>query len=545
VLRSIDGLTTERAGLDELRDQSSVYDDLHVEARRVLDRNPEPRNLRDVTVALESMGYTATGAEALGFDSVFDLATAVYELTYLYYVPQVHAVPEPMGAWRRFTDDYLAGSWYGVPWIMSVIVLFFGRVALWSSLDSTPQSEAMVSMAFFLAAVLAGGCSQMIGRKGTFYLLQKNYPLVRWTVTRFVVYSGSLAALVIALAYTFYVVPYYGLHLGELFAEYAAAIFIFLLSAAPLYMLRRFYTLALATGLALAVTLVTARLITTDSPGFRHAQLLGIAVVAGAMVVIVASCLAMRSETGPGGSDPDDVIKPPELRVILWYTAPYAVYGMAYFVMILVSPMIVGFAYGHSLGVDQYVYPSTFEGSVDLALLDLVVLLGLVYASIERFGRRLRPLLENQALNSWRQARATLRREWVVAVSVLAAASGLVAWLLPKILLALLPAGLTASVRTPGGLSVLEVASFGFAVVPIGMLCSQYLFFLSKPRWAVGGAVAGACTTTVVTVLLVHSGSLTNASWGLLAGSTVYALITGLASFRVLSAGEESFYGSF
>jgi O-antigen/teichoic acid export membrane protein len=100
-------------------------------------------------------------------------------------------------------------------------------------------------------------------------------------------------------------------------------------------------------------------------------------------------------------------------------------------------------------------------------------------------------------------------------------------------------------VRTPGGLSVLEVASFGFAVVPIGMLCSQYLFFLSKPRWAVGGAVAGACTTTVVTVLLVHSGSLTNASWGLLAGSTVYALITGLASFRVLSAGEESFYGSF
>ena len=545
MLRSIDGLTTERAGLDELRDQSSVYDDLHVEARRVLDRNPEPRNLRDVTVALESMGYTATGAEALGFDSVFDLATAVYELTYLYYVPQVHAVPEPMGAWRRFTDDYLAGSWYGVPWIMSVIVLFFGRVALWSSLDSTPQSEAMVSMAFFLAAVLAGGCSQMIGRKGTFYLLQKNYPLVRWTVTRFVVYSGSLAALVIALAYTFYVVPYYGLHLGELFAEYAAAIFIFLLSAAPLYMLRRFYTLALATALALAVTLVTARLITTDSPGFRHAQLLGIAVVAGAMVVIVASCLAMRSETGPGGSDPDDVIKPPELRVILWYTAPYAVYGMAYFVMILVSPMIVGFAYGHSLGVDQYVYPSTFEGSVDLALLDLVVLLGLVYASIERFGRRLRPLLENQALNSWRQARATLRREWVVAVSVLAAASGLVAWLLPKILLALLPAGLTASVRTPGGLSVLEVASFGFAVVPIGMLCSQYLFFLSKPRWAVGGAVAGACTSTVVTVLLVHSGSLTNASWGLLAGSTVYALITGLASFRVLSAGEESFYGSF
>ncbi len=545
MLRSINGLTAETGGLDELREESGVYDDLHVEARRVLDRNPEPRNLRDVTVALESMGYTATGAEALGFDSVFDLATAVYELTYLYYVPQVHEPPERTGAWRRFADDYLAGSWYGVPWIMSVVVLFFGRVALWSSLDSTPQTEAMVSLAFFLAAVLAGGCSQMIGRKGTFYLLQKNYPLVRWTVARFMLYSCSLAALVIALAYTFYVVPYYGLHLGELFVEFAVAIFIFLLSAAPLYMLRRFYTLALATGLALVVTLATAHLFTTSSSGFRHAQLLGIAVGSGAMVVIAASYLTMRTETRPGDEDSIAVVKPPELRVVLWHTVPYAVYGMAYFVMILVGPMIVGFAYGHSLGVDQYVYPSTFEGSVDLALLELVVLLGLVYALIERFGRRLRPLLENQTLDCWRQARTTLRREWLTAVSVLTVVSGLVAWLLPSILLALLPSGLTASVRTPGGLSVLEVASFGFAVVPIGMLCSQYLFFLSRPRAAVTGAVAGAGTSAVVTVLLVRGGDLAIASWGLLAGSLVYALITGVASYRVLSAGEESFYGSF
>jgi hypothetical protein len=531
--------------LDELRQQSTVYDDLHVEARRVLDRNPEPRNLRDVAVALESMGYTSTGAEALGFDSVFDLATAVYELTYLYYVPHVQDVPERRRTWRQFADDYLAGSWYGVPWIMSVVVLFFGRVALWSSLDATPQAAAMVSMAFFLSAVLAGGCSQMIGRKGTFYLLQKNYPLVRWTVSRFLIYSLALAALSIALVYSFYIVPFYGLHLGELFLEFAVAIFAFLLSAAPLYMLRRFYTLALATGLALVVTLAAARLFTGSSPGFRHAQLLGLAVGSGAMVVIAASYLAMRTETSAESGDSVAIVKPPELRVVLWHTAPYALYGMAYFVMILVGPLIAGFAYGHSLGVDQYVYPSTYEGSVDLALLELVVLLGLVYASIERFGRRLRPLLDSQTLDCWRQARAALRREWAVSVSVLAVVSGLVAWILPSILLRLLPATLTAAVRTPGGLTALEVASFGFAMVPVGMLCSQYLFFLSRPRAPVTGAVAGACTSAAVTALMVRGGDLTLGSWGLLAGSTVYALITGLASYRALSAGEESFYGSF
>ena len=417
--------------LDELRRHSKVYDDLHVEARRVLDRNPEPRNLRDVAVALESMGYTTTGAQALGFESVFDLATAVYELTYLYYVPPVTWPPSagapgsssPTTTWpARGTAS--RGS-------CRCVVLFFGRVALWSSLDATPQAAAMVSLAFFLRAVLAGGCSQMIGRKGTFYLLQKNYPLVRWTVSRFLVYSVAAASLAIALAYTFYIVPYYGLRLGEIFVEFAVAIFVFLLSAAPLYMLRRFYTLALATGLALVVTLATAHLFSGSTPGFRHAQLLGLAVGSGAMVVIAASYLAMRSETDPGGRDSVTVVKPPELRVVLWYSAPYALYGVAYFVMILIGPLVVGFAYGRSLGVDQYVYPSTYEGSVDLALLELVLLLGLVYASIEHFGRRLRPLLESRNLDCWRQARAALRREWTLAVSVLAAASGLVAWVLP------------------------------------------------------------------------------------------------------------------
>ncbi len=533
------------ATLNELRLEPSVYDDLHVEARRVLDRNPEPRNLRDVTVALESMGYTTSGAEALGFDSVFDLAVAVFDLTYLYYLPRSRPAPDRQRSWRRFVDDYLSGSWYGVPWIMSIVVLFVGRVALWSSLDSTPQVAAMVSLAFFVAAVLSGAASQMLARKGTFYFLQRNFPLVRWTVNRVLVYALATACLVIATLYASYVVPVYGLHLGEVFAEFAVAIFIFLVSAAPLYMLRRFYTLALATGLALVVTLASAHLFTHASTGVRHAQLLGLAVGSGAMVVIAASYLAVRTETGQVASDSLVVVKPPELRVVLWHSAPYALYGLCYFIMILVSSLVVGFAYGHTLGVSQFVYPSAFEGSFDLALLDLVVLLGLVHASIERFGRHLIPLLEHHGLDRWDHARAALRREWATSVSVLVVISVTVAFTLPSILLAVLPAALTAPVRSPGGFSALLVASLGFAMVPIGMLCSQYLFFLGRPKAPVIGAATGAVVSTVATAAFVAGGNLMSGSWGLLAGTTVYTIITCLASYRVLSSGEESFYASF
>ena len=531
--------------LDELRTESSVYDDLHVEARRVLDRNPEPRNLRDVAVALESMGYTTTGARALGFDTVFDLALAVFDLTYLYYVPRTEVVPEAKPTWRRFVDDYLAGSWYGVPWILSIVVLFVGRVALWSSLDATPQVAGIVSLAFVVAAVMAGASSQMLARRGTFYFLQRNYPLVRWVVIRFLIYAVAATVLVIAVLYAFYVVPVYGLPLGQTFAEFAGAIFIFLLSAAPLYMLRRFYTLALATGLALVVTVVGAHLLSGSSNGVRHAQLIGLALGSGAMVIVAASYLAIRTEVDSGLGASLFVVKPPALRVVLWHSAPYGLYGMAYFVMILVGPLVVGFAYGRSLGLDQYVYPSAFQGSVAIALLELVVLLGLVHASVERFGRRLLPLLERHTLERWARTRASLRREWTHSVGLVFVVSSVVAWVLPTVLLHVLPATLTAGVRSPGGLMVLEASAYGFALVPVGMLCSQYLFFLGRPTPAVLAALAGALTATVATAALVHGGALAHGAWGLLAGTSVYALIAGVASYRTLAAGEESFYASF
>ena len=507
--RPVGGRADKRVAgsLEELRAESSVYDDLHVEARRVLDRNPEPRNLRDVAVALESMGYTTTGARALGFDTVFDLALAVFDLTYLYYVPRTEVVPEAKPTWRRFVDDYLAGSWYGVPWILSIVVLFVGRVALWSSLDATPQVAGIVSLAFVVAAVMAGASSQMLARRGTFYFLQRNYPLVRWVVIRFLIYAVATTVLVIAVLYAFYVVPVYGLPLGQTFAEFAGAIFIFLLSAAPLYMLRRFYTLALATGLALVVTVVGAHLLSGSSNGVRHAQLIGLALGSGAMVIVAASYLAIRNEVDSGLGASLFVVKPPALRVVLWHSAPYGLYGMAYFVMILVGPLVVGFAYGGSLGLDQYVYPSAFQGSVAIALLELVVLLGLVHASVERFGRRLLPLLERHTLERWARTRASLRREWTHSVGLVFVVSSVVAWVLPTVLLHVLPATLTAGVRSPGGLMVLEASAYGFALVPVGMLCSQYLFFLGRPTPAVLAALAGALTATVATAALVHGGS--------------------------------------
>jgi len=532
-----------------------LFDDLHVEARRVLERNPEPRNARDVAVALESMGYTKTAARRLGYRSVFDLAAVVFRLAYLYYVPVRSAPEPPRRRWQRLFGDYLTGSWYGVPWIMSVVVLFAGRMALWSSLDTTRQVASIVSLAFFLAAALAGAVSQMLARRGTFYFLQRNMALVRWTLQRVLLYGVATAVLAIAASYAFFVVPTYGLSLSFVYLEFSVVIFAFLVATAPLYMLRRFHVLAAATGIALLVSLGAAKLFGHGDTGVRHAQLLGMAVASGAMVLMVASFVSFRRKTNgaeaeptgaaSGGTVPGDIVAPPELRVVLWHLAPYALYGFAYFALILVDRIVTGFAYGHALGLDQYYYPSTYEGSVDLALLELVVLLGIVHALVERFARQIVPLLERYPLDRWRQVRRELRRYWIHSVLGLAGVAAVAAVFLPTAIVHLLPSFLTVAVRAPGGMDALRVASVGYALVPVGMLSSQYLFFLGRPRAPVLAAVLGACTSLVIAVVLTSGGRLDLGSWGLLAGAGVYALVAGLASWRAISAGEESFYASF
>ena len=524
---------------------SVVYDNLHLEARRVLERNPEPRNARDVAVALESMGHNASSARDLGFDSVFALARKVLDLAYLYWVPRGEIRIEPAPSWTSSLRDFLAGSWYGLPWITSVLALFVARVALWSSLNADPQVATMVSLAFLSAAPLAGACSQALARKGTFYYLQRNFPLVRWVMVRFAWLGTATAAFVVASAYRLYVVPRYGATLGRVYLEFAAAIFAYLLAAAPMYMLRRFATLAVASGLAIGLGVLVAELGAKGPTATVRAGSIALSVGVAACVLAAASLYSVQQVVPVGDRAERHGVKAPELHVVLWQSGPYVIYGVAYFSLILIDRFVVGLAYGDSLGAGRYVYPSTYEGSLDVALLELVLLLGFVHSSMERFARRLEPLLRSVALEHWRQARLTLVKEWRRSVTTLVVAAGLTAAAFPTLILAVLPGSLTGAIRSPGGMTDLYLASAAYAMVPVGMLCSQYLFFLGRPRMPALGAGLGAMTNAVISAVASANGQVASGVWGLLAGVTVYTSTVLLASYAALARGEESFYASF
>ncbi|CAB1127760.1 conserved membrane protein of unknown function [Candidatus Hydrogenisulfobacillus filiaventi] len=521
---------------------------------------PPPRNLLDVAVVLEAEGYVDAVARRLGYANVFRLAEAVEAVLPLYAIPQPLPAPVPDSWVRQATADYLRGLGYSLPWILSVGVLFGFRVALWAAFSTAPRIATVISLAFFTATLAAGAVAQMMARRGLFYLLQRNRPLFRWTLRRFLVDGGAAALLLIALVYRLGVAPRYPRADGLVFLEFALAILAFQLALAPLYMLRRALSLALATAAALAVTVAAVHWLwpltgpaSLAGAALRRAQLLGLAVGTAAALTAAFGRRAVRqAEAGlvgehPLATAPAEQVRPPHWGVVVTLTLPYGLYGAAYFALLFADRLVAGVHYGLRLGRSAYLYPAGYEAATDLALLVLLPLTGLVFLFIEAFGRRFPALARQTPLHRYRGLRRQLARRFAGELLVLTAAGLLTAHLLPGLLLTALPPALTGPLLGPTAAPfrrALAQAALAYGLLPAGLLASQYLFFLGRPRPPLAAAVLGTLVNLGVGAWALGGGDA-HAVRGLLAGSLVFTAGTAAAAWWSLARGEETYYAAF
>lgn len=519
------------------------FDDLHLDARVLLDQHRQPRTINEVAIALEAAGYTPQIVRQRGYRDVFEQAAAVHKYISLYDIADRSQAGQAVSL-RRTARAFASGWWQGVPWVLAFGMLFGGRVALWSSMNADPQVASVISLAFFIAALLAGATSQAFIRKGTFYFLQGNWVLVSWVLRTGTLYAGATAVLVIAVADTWYVLPHYGPRLSLLFLEFSGTIFVFLVASVPLCMLQRFTTLVLAIAAALAVNITMARVLGADASTAQRATRLCLTVLLGSLVVLAVSCWAVW-RPGDRGSGRAGRVRPPETRVVLWELAPFAAYGVAFTGLVLADRLAVGTAYGHAIGLGwSYAYTPTYEGSVDLGLLNLVVLAGLGNACIQVWGWYFTRTLRAFRLADGPRLRSGLRRMWAVLLVCFTVIALAVGFLSPLILRAVLPAVVTASLRQPGGMRTLQIASLGYALVPVGTFCCQQLFTLGRIRAPLAAATCGAVAGIGVAGLVAVAGLIPLASAGLLAGAATYLAVSAWFAGRAHTRGDEAFYGA-
>ncbi|SIS93134.1 hypothetical protein [Alicyclobacillus vulcanalis] len=552
--------------IPDARRADEVTQELHALAYLVVSRQPHPRNPLEVAVHLEDCGYGDEAARAFGFRDVFELAEEVWSRIPLYQTPDELRRPSPLGWFRRALEQYFRGVGYTSPWMLSVLALFITRIALWSSLSASQEVATAVSLAFFVATACAGAVSQVFAVRALFYLGQGNWLLFRWIATRAIVPGSAASALVIALVYRFAIAPTYAPAYGNLFLEYAVAIYLFQIALAPLYMLRRILGLIITTGVALFVTWIAIWTIERTNSGaygvqaVQQAQILGLCIAGAAALIGAYSYAVMRSRRQLRRLLPEEVGDGPHDRptrdqarasvqiprfVPVWRQLwLYAVYGTGYFAMLFVDRVVAGIHFGALQGALHYVYPPTYELTTDLATLELFPMMGFVFYFMTELSDRFLGWLRTYRVTESRGFHRKLCLFFATRVAILAAVGVAIGLVAPDILLKL-PSTLIAPILVagPAYIAALHIAAIVYGILPVGLFASQFLFFWGVRFASAWGVWAGTALGGTVAALAVSRGDA-YAVYGMAAAIGCFVAITLIFGFRTAMRGDFHLYAS-
>ncbi|MGH3321655.1 MAG: hypothetical protein ACRDN9_16070 [Streptosporangiaceae bacterium] len=534
----------------------SIFDfdrDLHVEARSVLTLSPEPQNNFEVAVILETQGYTDEMARSLGSPDIFALAERVFAVLSLYtgdtIADAARPATEPASAApaaSRMPVLILRGLLYSVPWLFALAALLVSRVSFWSTI-TTVQFSSTISLALFVALVLSGGFVQAFARRGTFYALQGNFPLLSW-VTRWTLGVAVLVALLVCGG--LYVLLEWGLRAYTPSATWAflwfgLSITGMLLALAPLYMARAFGAVAVTVG-AGAVFLILAGQYITHGDYINPYTAMRVQLVAIWVVVVLATAadmIVLRRAVVSGADPLAGPVRPPRLSAVARSVGGYAAYGACFFLLIIVDQLVAG-----GLWRGQFVYDGRYELAVGVGLLVLIATLTYVVAVSERFPHVVRAALRRYSVAEVVRLRGHLasfyRRHLAVLLLIgIGAAVTLLA-------LASWSPGFAAIFSTHPSIRAV-IGLFGgaltaYVLLSVGALNSGLLFALARPAAPALGTALGSLVSFVV-------GGLAGWIWqpeagallGLVAGTALFGAVTTHVAWRAFRDFDASYYRAF
>ncbi len=540
---------------DLLLESDDFGADLHAEARSVAARTRQAQDAFEVAVILATLGYDDRRARELGCRDVFHLAERVTTLLPLFAGPPderpvgiVDKVAEPSPGPERMSLGLIVRSvLYSAPWVVAVVALVVSRVSFWSTI-TTQQFSTAISLALFVALVVTGGFMQAFARRGVFYALQHNDPLLRWTLRWTLGLGASALVTVVVVGY---LVLEFGLRAYTPAANWSFLLFgisigVMLLAFSPLYLARAFWEVLAAAGAGGLVAVVGGWSITEgDYLNLYTAQWVQLGALWTAVLVAVLLDVRVLRRLGaaPAGTTTrvdDRHVRAPRLGPVVRAVRGYWAYGTGFFVLIVADQLVAG-----GLWQGVFRYNGRYELAVGTGLLVLIPVLTyataasyLLPATVQRELRRHR-VTERDGVT-----RALMRfycRHLAITLLV-----GLVSG---AVLLAATDWLSTASLVTLGldrVRGLYTCALVAYVLLGVGALNSGLLFSLGLPRVPAIAVWTGAGLSVAVGVSLSWAWEpLPAAVAGLLSGTAVFAAATWLAAHHVFRRFDTSYYRAF
>ena len=492
-------------------------------ARSVSEIQHGINNIADVVVFLEILGYDDKIAADNGFSDLSVLAKYIYPFLDHYEnpndAPNWSYMDDQVPSRRKRISEAIA---IHAPWLGALLILNITGFSLWMATGLAPEVTISFVSGVFFGLFLTEGPLQISSRLFYMYHEQKNIGETRRSVTRSYAVMAAILAISAAMITAYSAATGVPLSLTIITVAAMAAVSVHRASFNILYTLKKMRAILAAYASAFAALIATFYMLPNQvAPDItiRYFTSLGMAFIALSVFATYYHYAAVvKKSQRPrvrGGSAPAFYAPPTttektirsSFRIQLWESLPFALYGAAYFIMLLgdrvlswvFSPHVIVSPSGNLLPM---AFNAEYHVGADVALFVLIpgavvqyVLMAPLY-SLMHNKTRAASVAEIGKLDEFLKE---TYQKMIKLVLVSAVASGAVMSLFGPMLIGYFNG-------TENSLQVLRFASLGNISMSVFTANALFMVFLNKPKLAAYLAMAGAAITISLGVFFGRDG---------------------------------------
>lgn len=506
-----------------------------------------------VAATIESLGVRDIDAKTdYGFDSVFELGEVVFERIKdkidTEKTKEETIEDFKFGGFGRtlklFAKHYSAGMVFSLPMLSQIVAILIFEYALWAWFDFNEAQATAVALGTIISFILTGGFIQTLGRlvskykgEGNYYLASKASLSVMKIAVPFVFVSAAL------ILVTNLILPFFPQQLMLLSMTYMILISLLLLAASILFATEQ-RTMILM-GILFGTVIVIFGM---DFAGFGIyiSQWLGI--IVSTVIMVLYSVLYYRFKIK---TLRQELFKQslPEGEVNYFNTYRYFVYGFCYFTFLFMDRLM---AWSAGPPPPEYIiwFNTPYELGMDWALISLVITIAMLEFSIHSFSLNLIPAQKKAFISRIKSFNRFFRRFYAKQVLLLIFVGGISILLTYYGVLSLrvfeseVPE-IADFFANPMTFRVFWMASIGYLFLIFGLLNSLFFFTLNRPEMVMYAMIGSLFVNFITGFLCSRIFGLEYAVIGLMAGSLVFAVSTGILAKRFFKHLDFFYYSAY
>jgi len=523
------------------------FEDYNIESllNEVMEKTVNPEDYYEIAAILESLGWNDSSAsKSFGVLDIFELSKILWDMinNKVYLQPFMEEKKTSvLNNVVLIIKSFLRGLIFALPMAISVISMLTLRFSLWSYENSSTELATSIAIGTILSFVTIGGFTQVIARRGFYYISQDFYNIAK-RITYYFVRMGYVTtfavAIILILLNTFFgYLPYRMIIV-------AAFYYIFLCSnwliITITYILKREFTFTGLLSFGILIVFILFKILKLNIIVSQIISLFIVSILSFILIIYFFNKDGKKLEKGLAPTLP-------RKSVMIYSLAPYFYYGFLYFSFLFIDRVIAWSTTGDYMPYIIW-FRGDYELGLDFALLMLMIPMGMVEVTVSRLMGK----LEVAQKNSFSDEGTSINKRYlnfyfrnIILVSISAILSSIFVYLIVRYLnndsSLLINSKFVFNNVT---YFVFIVALIAYSILSVALSNVVILFSLSQPKLVTKAMVYSVLINFFVGFLLSRWFHYYFAVLGLLIGAVFFCIATCYCVVKVLNNLDYYLYAS-